>query len=89
MGVAPRSRPFGAVAFRPEEILHTLVQRMGEALGIQHCACIFATPGQDEGRLVAEGTPEEVARNEASATGRFLAAMFAAEQGRPVRSEAV
>lgn len=42
-----------AVAFRPEEILHTLVQRMGDALGLPHCACIFATPGQDEGRLVA------------------------------------
>lgn len=42
-----------AVAFRPEEILHTLVQRMGDALALPHCACIFATPGQDEGRLVA------------------------------------
>jgi diguanylate cyclase (GGDEF)-like protein len=42
-----------AVAFRPEEILHTLVQRMGDALAMPHCACIFAAPGQDEGRLVA------------------------------------
>jgi excinuclease ABC subunit A len=41
------------------------------------------------GRIVAEGTPEEVARNDTSATGRFLGAAFAAEQGRSVRSEAV
>jgi excinuclease ABC subunit A len=45
--------------------------------------------GAAGGRIVAEGTPEEVAEKEASATGRFLAASFAAEQGRPVRSEAV
>jgi excinuclease ABC subunit A len=45
--------------------------------------------GAAGGRIVAEGSPEEVARNEASATGRFLAGTFAAEQGRPVRSEAV
>ncbi len=41
------------------------------------------------GRIVAQGTPEEVARNEASATGRFLAELLAAEQDRPIRSEAV
>jgi excinuclease ABC subunit A len=45
--------------------------------------------GAGGGRIVAEGTPEEVAENEASATGRFLARMFAVERGRPVRSEAV
>jgi excinuclease ABC subunit A len=45
--------------------------------------------GAGGGRIVGEGTPEEVARNEASATGRFLAALLAAEQGRPMRSEAV
>jgi excinuclease ABC subunit A len=41
------------------------------------------------GRIVAQGTPEEVARNEASATGRFLAELLSAEQDRPIRSEAV
>src|SRR5437867_2008252 len=45
--------------------------------------------GASGGRIVAEGTPEEVASNEASATGRFLAALFIAERGRPIRSEAV
>jgi diguanylate cyclase (GGDEF)-like protein len=42
-----------AVAFRPEEIVHTLVQRMGQTLGLSHCACIFTTPGQEEGRMIA------------------------------------
>ena len=45
--------------------------------------------GAGGGRIVADGTPEDVAANPKSATGRFLADLFAAEQGRPVRSEAV
>jgi excinuclease ABC subunit A len=45
--------------------------------------------GAGGGRIVAQGSPEEVAQNEASATGRFLAALIAAEQGRSMRSEAV
>ena len=45
--------------------------------------------GAAGGRIIAEGTPEEVAANEQSATGRFLAGILAAEQGRPIRSAAV
>ena len=45
--------------------------------------------GAGGGQIVAEGTPEEVAANAASATGRFLAALFTVEGGRPFRSEAV
>jgi excinuclease ABC subunit A len=44
--------------------------------------------GVGGGRIVAEGTPEEVAHYEQSATGRFLAHMQAA-RGQPIRSEAV
>jgi excinuclease ABC subunit A len=44
--------------------------------------------GAGGGRVIAAGTPEEVARHESSATGRFLASLFTAEEGRPVRSEA-
>jgi excinuclease ABC subunit A len=44
--------------------------------------------GAAGGRIVAEGTPEEVALNEQSATGRFLAAVLAREHGRPIRSAA-
>ncbi len=45
--------------------------------------------GAAGGRIVAEGTPEEVALNDASATGQFLAGVLAAGQDRPRRSEAV
>ena len=45
--------------------------------------------GAAGGRIVAEGTPEEVALNDVSATGQFLAGVLAAGQGRPSRSEAV
>jgi excinuclease ABC subunit A len=44
--------------------------------------------GAAGGRVIAEGTPEEIAKIESSATGRFLADLFVAEQGRPLRSEA-
>jgi excinuclease ABC subunit A len=33
--------------------------------------------GDDGGRLVAEGTPEEVARNKASYTGQYLRSVLA------------
>jgi excinuclease ABC subunit A len=45
--------------------------------------------GAGGGQIVAQGSPEEVARHEGSATGRFLARLFEAELGLPVRSEAV
>jgi excinuclease ABC subunit A len=41
--------------------------------------------GEGGGRVIAEGTPEEVAAHEASATGRFLADLFEAEQKRSIR----
>jgi excinuclease ABC subunit A len=45
--------------------------------------------GAAGGRIVASGTPEEVARNDQSATGRFLAHLLAGEHGQPMRSAAV
>jgi excinuclease ABC subunit A len=45
--------------------------------------------GAAGGRIIAEGTPEEIASMEQSATGCFLADLFAVERGRPLRSEAV
>jgi excinuclease ABC subunit A len=44
--------------------------------------------GAAGGRIVASGTPEEVARNDQSATGRFLAALMNADRGQPIRSAA-
>ena len=41
------------------------------------------------GRIVASGTPEEVARNEQSSTGRFLADLLTGEAGKLIRSPAV
>jgi excinuclease ABC subunit A len=45
--------------------------------------------GVGGGRIIAEGTPEEVAHNDASATGRFLGDLFQHERGPMIRSEAV
>jgi excinuclease ABC subunit A len=44
--------------------------------------------GAAGGRIVAAGTPEEVARNEQSATGRFLSDFLTGESGQPIRSAA-
>jgi excinuclease ABC subunit A len=38
--------------------------------------------GEEGGRVVAEGTPEEVARDPASHTGRFLARALARQRSR-------
>jgi excinuclease ABC subunit A len=45
--------------------------------------------GAGGGRIVAAGTPEEVAQTDLSATGRFLADLLAHERGRPMRSAAM
>jgi excinuclease ABC subunit A len=45
--------------------------------------------GAGGGRIVAAGTPEEVAHNDQSATGRFLADLLTREQDRPIRSAAM
>jgi len=44
--------------------------------------------GAGGGRIIAAGTPEEVAGHDQSATGRFLSDLFAQERGRPIRSVA-
>src|SRR5438874_2562265 len=43
--------------------------------------------GAGGGRIIAAGTPEEIAHNEHSSTGRFLAGLLG-EQGRTIRSAA-
>ena len=45
--------------------------------------------GAGGGRIIAEGTPEEVAQSEQSATGRFLVRLLAQESDRPIRTAAV
>ncbi|MCU1384223.1 MAG: uvrA 4 [Acidobacteria bacterium] len=44
--------------------------------------------GAGGGRIIAAGTPEEVAKHEQSATGRFLGDLLTQERGRHVQSKA-
>ena len=45
--------------------------------------------GAGGGRIIAEGTPEEVAHSQPSATGRFLVRLLAQEHERPIRTAVV
>ncbi|MGE3959467.1 MAG: excinuclease ABC subunit UvrA [Vicinamibacterales bacterium] len=81
------------------DVLSRLVDQGNSVVVIEHNLDVIRTAdhvidlgpegGVGGGRIVAEGTPEAVARNEASATGRYLAELFSAESGRPIRTEAV
>jgi excinuclease ABC subunit A len=81
------------------DVLNKLVEQGNTIVVIEHnldvikCADYIIDLGPEGGagggRIVAAGSPEEVARNEASATGRFLAEMLGTERGTPIRSEAV
>ncbi len=69
------------------EVLHALVDAGNTVLVIEHNLEVIKTAdwiidlgpegGDGGGTVVAEGTPEEVAANPASHTGRFLAAVLA------------
>jgi excinuclease ABC subunit A len=81
------------------DVLSRLVDQGNTVVVIEHNLDVIRTAdhvidlgpegGVGGGRIVAEGTPESVARHEASATGRYLAEFLAQESGRPIRSEAV
>src|SRR3954471_11096558 len=81
------------------DVLSRLVDQGNSVVVIEHNLDVIRTAdhvidlgpegGSGGGRIIAEGTPEAVARHETSATGRYLAELFATESGRPVRSEAV
>jgi len=68
------------------EVLHELVDQGNTVVVIEHNLDVIKTAdwiidigpegGDGGGRIVAEGTPEDVARNEASHTGRYLAPML-------------
>jgi excinuclease ABC subunit A len=69
------------------EVLHALVEAGNSVLVIEHNLEVIKTAdwildlgpegGEGGGRIVAEGTPEQVAATEASHTGRFLAPLLA------------
>jgi len=68
------------------EVLHSLVDQGNTVVVIEHNLDVIKTAdwlidigpegGDGGGRIVAEGTPEAVARNAASHTGRYLAPML-------------
>ncbi len=80
------------------DVLNKLVDQGNTVVVIEHNLDVIKSAdhvidlgpegGAGGGRVVAAGTPEEVARHETSATGRFLATLLAVE-GRAGRSEAV
>ena len=75
------------------EVLHSLVDQGNTVVVIEHNLDVIKTAdwiidigpegGDGGGRIVAEGTPEQVAANPASHTGRYLAPML----GRKVAAE--
>jgi excinuclease ABC subunit A len=81
------------------DVLNRLVDQGNTVVVIEHNLDVIKTAdhvidlgpegGAGGGRIVAAGTPEEVAEHETSATGRYLAEQFAVERHRPIRSEAV
>jgi excinuclease ABC subunit A len=82
------------------EVLHALVAAGNTVIVIEHNLEVIKTAdwvidlgpegGEGGGRIVAEGTPEQVAANPASHTGRFLAPILArhAAPSRPRRRRA-
>ncbi len=42
-----------SAALRADEILQTLVRRVGQAFGLTHCSFVLTAPGEDKGRVVA------------------------------------
>jgi excinuclease ABC subunit A len=81
------------------DVLNKLVDQGNTIVVIEHNLDVIKTAdhvidlgpegGSGGGQIIAEGTPEEVAANDASATGRFLARVLDSGRSRPLRSEAV
>ena len=77
------------------EVLHALVETGNTVVVIEHNLEVIKTAdwildlgpegGEGGGRLVAEGTPEEVAANPASHTGRFLAPLLEGREAPPTK----
>jgi excinuclease ABC subunit A len=81
------------------DVLNKLVDQGNTVVVIEHNLDVIKSAdyvidlgpegGAGGGRIIAAGTPEEVAHNDQSATGRFLADLLGDEQGRPMRSAAM
>ena len=78
------------------DVLNKLVDQGNSIVVIEHNLDVIKTAdhlidlgpegGAAGGRIVAEGTPEEVAGNANSPTGRFLADLWVDERARTIRS---
>jgi excinuclease ABC subunit A len=81
------------------DVLNKLVDQGNTVVVIEHNLDVIKSAdyvidlgpegGAGGGRIIAAGTPEEVAHNDQSATGRFLADLLGDDQGRPMRSAAM
>jgi excinuclease ABC subunit A len=80
------------------EVLHALVDQGNTVIVIEHNLEVIKTAdwildlgpegGEGGGRIVAEGTPEDIAAASESHTGRFLAPLLAAQPRLPVKRRA-
>jgi len=80
------------------EVLHELVEQGNTVIVIEHNLEVIKTAdwvldlgpegGDGGGQIVAEGTPEDIAANPASHTGRFLAEVLARRPIRPQNRKA-
>ncbi len=76
------------------EVLHALVEQGNTVVVIEHNLEVIKTAdwvldlgpegGEGGGRMIAEGTPEDIAAVAESHTGRFLAPLLAGKDARPV-----
>jgi len=81
------------------EVLHELVDQGNSVIVIEHNLEVIKTAdwiidmgpegGDGGGMIVAEGTPEDICRNPASYTGRFLAEALARRQSEAGREEKI
>jgi diguanylate cyclase (GGDEF)-like protein len=77
-----------AAARRPEEMLETLVRRLGEALGVAHCACLAPSADRRHARLVAVHENPTL-RDVAVDLARYPEVVEAAVSGRSVHAPEV
>jgi excinuclease ABC subunit A len=79
------------------EVLHALVEQGNSVVVIEHNLEVIKTAdwvidlgpegGDKGGEIVASGTPEQVAREKRSYTGRYLAGLLAGAKGERVAAE--
>jgi diguanylate cyclase (GGDEF)-like protein len=77
-----------AASHRPEDMLDTLVRRLGEALGAAHCACLVPSSDRRHARLLSAHESPTL-RDTAVDLARYPEAVEAAVAGRTVHAPEV